>query len=112
MYWLIVAREDFHMRVRTVDGGDGMPVFSREREAASFLRAAGLEGGWRTRGTSLGELVSLLLGPYADVSRVVLDPPTGDAGSPEGAAGVERRDFVDHLMRDSRAGAAGVGAGR
>ncbi len=112
MYWLIVAREGFRMRVRTVRDEDAMPVFSREGDAASFLRAAGLEDGWRARETSLGELVSLLLGPYADVSRVLLDPPTGDAGSPEGAAGVERRDFVDHLMRGSRAGAAGVGAGR
>ena len=112
MYWLIVAREGFRMRVCTVGGGDGMPVFSREMEAASFLRAVGLEDGWWVRETSLGELVSLLLGPYADVSRVVLDPTAGDAGTPEGAAGVERRDFVDRLMRDSRAGAAGVGAGR
>ena len=113
MYWLIVAREGFRMRVCTVQGEDAMPVFTREREAASFLRAAGLEGGWRARETSLGELVSLLLGPYAGVSRIVLDPPTGgDAGSPEGPADMERRDFVDYLMRDSRAGAAGVGAGR
>ena len=112
MYWLIVAREGFRMRVCTVGGEEEMPVFSREGDAASYLRAAGLEGDWRARETSLGELVSLLLGPYADVSRVVLDPPARDAGAREGAAGVERRAFVDRLMRDSRAGAAGVGAGR
>ena len=85
---------------------------SAGREAASFLRAARLEDGWRIRETSLGELASLLLDPYANVSGVVLDPPAGDAGPPEGAAGVERRAFVDYLMRGSRAGAAGVGAGR
>ncbi|QIN83952.1 hypothetical protein GBA63_15830 [Rubrobacter tropicus] len=112
MYWLIVAREGFRMRVCTVRGEDAMPVFSREGDAASFLRVAGLEDGWWARETSLGELVSLLLGPYAGVSRILLDPPAGDAGPPEGAAGVERRAFVDHLMRDSRAGAAEVGAGR
>lgn len=112
MYWLIVARESFRMRVCTVGGGDAMPVFSREAAADSYLRAAGLEGGWRARETSLGELASLLLGPYADVSGILLDPPAGGSRSPEGAAGFERRAFVDHLMRDSRAGAAGVGAGR
>lgn len=84
-----------------------MPVFSREGEADSYLRAAGLEGDWRARETSLGELASLLLGPYADVSVNLLDPPAGDAGSPEGAANVERRAFVDYLMRGF-----GVGAGR
>jgi hypothetical protein len=112
VYWLIVAREGFRMRVRTVRDADAMPVFSREGDVASFLRAAGLEDGWRARETSLGELVSLLLGPYADVSRILLDPLAGDVGPPEGAAGVERGAFVDHLMRGSRAGAAGVGAGR
>lgn len=112
VYWLIVVREGFRMRVCTVGGGDKMPVFSRESEAASYLRGAGLEGGWRARETSVGELASLLLGPYSDVSRVLLDPPAGNAGPPEGAAGVERRAFVDCLMRGPRAGASGVGAGR
>ena len=112
VYWLIVAREGFRMRVCTVRDEDAMPVFSREREAASFLRAAGLEDGWRIRETSLGELASLLLDPYTNVSGVVLDPLAGDAGPPEGTAGVERRAFVDYLMHGARAGAAGVGAGR
>ncbi len=112
VYWLIVAQDGFRMRVCTLGGGDAMPVFSRQREAVSFLCGAGLEGGWRARETSLGELASLLLDPYSDVSRVLLDPPAGDSGPPEGAAGVERRAFVDYLMRGSRAGAAGVGAGR
>jgi hypothetical protein len=112
VYWLIVAQDGFRMRVRTVGGGNTMPVFSRESEASSFLRTAGLEGGWRARETSLGELASLLLGPYTDVSRILLDPLAGEAGPPEGAAGVERRAFVDYLMRGPRAGAAGVGANR
>jgi len=99
------------MRVWTVPDEDAMPVFSREREAASFLSAKGLERGWWARETSLGEIVSLLLGPYAGVSRILLDPPAGGVvGPPEGPAAVERRAFVDHLMRGS--GAAGVGAGR
>lgn len=113
MFWLIVARDSFRMRVCTVPDENAMPVFSREAGADSFLSVTGLESGWRARETSLGELVSLLLGPYAGVSRIVLDPPAGgDAGPPEGPADMERRDFVDYLMRGSRAGAAGVGAGR
>lgn len=113
MYWLIVARDGFRLRVCTVLDGDAMPIFSREREAASFVRASGLGGDWRTRETSLGELASLLLGPYADVSRILLDPPVGGAtGTPGYAPGVERRTFVDHLVPGSRAGGAGVGADR
>jgi len=90
-----------------------MPVFSREREAASFVRDAGLGGDWRPRETGPGELASLLLGPYADVSRILLDPSAGGAtGAPQDAPGVERRVFVDNLVPGFRAGAAGVGAGR
>lgn len=110
MYWLIAERDSFRMSVYTVQGDGTLPVFSHEREAASFLRLRGLRDGWRTRETSVGELVSLLLGPYAYVSGITLRP-ANDAGPLAGLVSVERKAFVDFLMQDCPADAAEIGAG-
>jgi hypothetical protein len=52
-----------------------LPVFSFEEEAEMFLRLGGYEGGgYLTRESSAGELVSVLCGPCKDVKGVALDP--------------------------------------
>ena len=101
-YWLIVKRGSFRINVHTLPDEAALPVFSHEVEATSFLGVRGLEGGWRARETSVGELASMLLGPYAHVSRVTLDPPSGAAaGLLAGLVSVDRTDFVDLLMQNS-----------
>lgn len=113
MYWLIVERGSFRISVYALPDQESLPVFSHERGAAAFLRAGGLEGGWRSRETSVGELASLLLGPYAHVSNVTLDPlAENESGPPADLAGVDRKDFVDSLMRDFPADPARIGVGR
>ena len=111
LYWLIVERESFRINVYTLPGEEAVPVFSLQGEAASFLDARGLEGGWQIRETSVGELASLLLGPYACVSWVTLDPPAS-SGLLAGLVSVDRKDFVDLLMQDSPPNAAEIIAGR
>ncbi len=113
MYWLIVERESFRTNAYTIPDADTLPVFSHEREAQTFLRLEGLVGGWQTRETSEGELISLLLGLCARVRKVALDP-TAETGPnpPSDLVNVQSRTFVDFLMRHSRTGAGEVGAGR
>lgn len=101
MYWLIVERESFRMSAYTVSEGGALPVFSHEKGAASFLLARGLRDGWRVRETSVGELISLLLGPFARVSGITLDP-----ANEAGPMTLERKAFVDFLMQDSPADVA------
>ena len=62
------------LTIRTDDEQETLPVFSSEEEAEIFLRFGGVTGGWRARGSSAGELVSVLSGPYAGVKKVALDP--------------------------------------
>ena len=60
--------------MRTDDEQETLPVFSSEEEAEIFLQLGGVTGGWRARGSSTGELVSVLSGPCAGVKKVALDP--------------------------------------
>ena len=76
-YWLIAERQDKRIEVLTLhtDGTqETLPVFSSEEEAEIFLRFGGVTGRWRARESSAGELVSVLYGPCAGVSKVALDP--------------------------------------
>ncbi len=75
-YWLIVKSEAGQTEVLTVDPhglGEALAVFGFEEEAEIFsLRVLG--AGWRLRETTVGELIQMLLGPYAGVGVVALDP--------------------------------------
>jgi hypothetical protein len=51
-----------------------LPVFSFEMLARGFVRCGDLGLEWRVRESHTGELVSLLLGPYADVMRILPTP--------------------------------------
>ena len=77
--WLITTYQHNRMDALTIDpGGTGesLAVFSFKEEAETFLRLwEDVEKRrWRSRQTTVGELISVLLGPCAQVRRVSLDP--------------------------------------
>jgi hypothetical protein len=53
---------------------EALPVFSFEKLAREFLRSGNLGPEWYVRESYNGELVSLLLGPYADVEWILPNP--------------------------------------
>ncbi len=78
--WLIVKAGGSRLEPVCVDGEGGrvLPVFCFREEAEMFIHLGGHGGdGWRARRTSVGELVSVLHGPCADVKGVALDPVPG-----------------------------------
>ena len=104
-YWVIAkdAKDGFgQLELLTVDlGGTGeaLPVFSFEEEAEMFLWLQTTEDGREVRGTTPGQLVSILYGPCADVERVILDPlPEIGARMQIGLLGMDRNDFVESVM--------------
>ena len=85
--WLIASYRVSQLDVLTMDteeaDGESLPVFSFEEEAQMFLRLSeDVEtAGWWIKNATAGELVSLLLAPWAKVKRVALDPlPTRSLG--------------------------------
>jgi hypothetical protein len=99
---LIATRAHGWREVLTLDasGQTVLPVFSFQEESEFFLGLEGTETtDWWTRETTTGELVSLLLGLYARVDKVALDPLPG-LGETEIVELVStgRRHFVRHLM--------------
>jgi hypothetical protein len=100
--FLIAKVEAGRMNVMTTDlpgGVKALPVFSFADEARMFLDLGEPRGGWRARATTTGELVSVLLGPYADVGQVLLDPVPGlDVGESASLVGIDREAFVEWLL--------------
>jgi hypothetical protein len=75
--WMVARAQEGRLEPLCVRAGTSkvLPVFSFEEEAEMFLHLGGYDGyGWRTRESCAGELVSVLLGPCADVDGVALDP--------------------------------------
>jgi hypothetical protein len=101
-FWLITTGAHGWREALTIDAGGEtvLPVFSFQEEGEFFLRFVTTEAGWWTRETTTGELVSLLLGLYARVDKVALDPLPGRLGETEIVELVStgRRHFVSHLM--------------
>lgn len=56
------------------DDDEALPVFSFKKLAREFLRSGNLGAEWYVRESYNGELVSLLLGPYADVDWILPNP--------------------------------------
>ena len=111
--WILITYQHNQIEPLTIDpNGDGgfLPVFSFEEEAQAFLELLGeeeKERGWRSRVTSPGELISVLLALCAQVKRVALDPlplSCGEAVLP--FISVKRNHFVKELMGEGR-GVAG-----
>jgi len=106
--WIITSYQHNQMEILTVDpDGDGgfLPVFSFEEEAEAFLQLLGDEGnktGWRSKETTAGELISVLLAPCAEVKWVAPDPlPLSYGGADLALVSVNRYRFKD-LMEEHR----------
>ena len=56
------------------DEGETLPVFCFEDEADMFLSLGKLGTGWQLRKATAGELGRMLLGPWAGIEFVSLDP--------------------------------------
>jgi hypothetical protein len=73
-------------------------VFTVGRTACGYLFAGVAPGGgWYVRACTPGELVSLLVGIYAGVAGVALDPRPDHIGG-EAANVMPRENFVDYLL--------------
>jgi hypothetical protein len=100
-FWLIASRVHSLREVLTIDasGETVLPIFSLQEEGEFFLGLEATEADWWIRETTTGELVSLLLGLYARVDKVALDPLPG-LGEREIVELVStgRRHFVRQLL--------------
>ncbi len=108
--WIITSYYDDRMEALTIDSGvEGcfLAVFSFEEEAEAFLGLF-VEGEekrkvWQSEQKKAGELVSVLLGPCADVERVALDPlplPLGRGMLP--LVSLDRDTFLQYLSEEGR----------
>jgi hypothetical protein len=79
-------------------GEEVLPMFSSEEAARRFLLPGALGEEWRVRWCSRGELISLLLGPCANVERVLLDPLSEPLTTEDALANsVYRESFIASL---------------
>ena len=107
--WILTSYQHNQIEPLTIDPdreGGFLPVFSFEEEADAFLELLGEEGkerGWRSRETTAGELISVLLASCAQVKQVALDPlplSCGKAVLP--FISVKRNHFVQDLIGEGR----------
>jgi hypothetical protein len=108
--WIITSYQNDRRELLTIDlGVEGcfLAVFSFEEEAEAFLGLF-VEGEekrkvWQSEQKKAGELVSVLLGPCADVERVALDPlplPLGRGMLP--LVSLDRDTFLQYLSEEGR----------
>ncbi len=98
-WWLITRDAAGRIEVLTVGGGEALAVFSFEEEAEIFLRFGELDGGgWRTRESGVGELVSVLSGPRKYVGRVALDPMPVMLAATVELASLSRERFLERVL--------------
>ena len=114
--WMVARAREGRLEPLCVRAGTSkvLPVFSFEEEAEMFLHLGGYESsGWRARESCAGELVSVLLGPCADVEGVALDllPQMLEDGT-LGLVEVGRRRFVGQLLARGGGRAATRGTSR
>ena len=108
--WIITSYQNDQMELLTIDPdveGSVLAVFSFEEEAEAFLRLMGdgqeKRKGWQSEQTKAGELVSVLLGPCAEVKRVALDPlplPLGRAMLP--LVSINRDTLLGYLSENRK----------
>ncbi len=91
------------MHITLRDGTEVLPVFTSETAAGDFLVSGDLSEGWYARECCGGEFVSLLLGLYAGIDGVLIDPVYGnpvDGYVPENF--MHWKSFVGHLLGDGQ----------
>src|SRR5829696_2747828 len=114
--WIVARAGEDRLEPLCVYAGTSkvLPVFSFEEEAEMFLHLGGYaDSGWRARESCAGELVSVLLGPCADVEGVALDPlPEMLEDGTLGLVEVGRRRFVGQLLARGGGRAAARDASR
>jgi hypothetical protein len=87
------------LHVPLESGEEMLPVFSSEVAARDFLLSNVLGQAWYVREFYAGELVSLLLGLYADIEWVLIDPlPEEHTAEDKPAAIAHWKSFVDYLL--------------
>jgi hypothetical protein len=99
----VITRHEAHgpelLHVPLETGEEMLPVFSSEEAACDFLLANALGQAWYVRTFYAGELVSLLLGLYADIEWVLIDPLPGDHTAEDKPAAIAHwKSFVDYLL--------------
>ena len=107
--WIITRYEDKRMDALTIgsdlDGGF-LALFSYEEEAEAFLLLLGDDEkmkGWQSEQTTAGGLVSVLLGPCADVKGVALDPlPMALSREMLPLVSMSRDLFLQYLLEERR----------
>ena len=82
--------------------GQVLPVFSARWAARGYLFAEAPGGGWYVRAYTPGELVYLLVGPWAGIEWVALDPRPGPRSGEEAATAMPWENFVDYLLGSTR----------
>lgn len=88
------------LHVPLKSGEEALPVFSSREAADDFLLSNTLASNWYVRESYAGELVSLLLGLYAGIGWVLVDPLSGDLAAEDESAGtVHWERFVNRLLR-------------
>ena len=104
-FWIITRYRHNRLETLTIDpetNGGSLPVFGFEEEAEAFVHFfvdAVEERGWRERETTVGELVSILMGPCARVREVTLDPLLAALAREKlPLASVNRERFVRYLL--------------
>jgi hypothetical protein len=80
-------------------GEETLPVFSSEVAARDFLLSSTKEQEWYVRESYAGELVSLLVGLYADIEWVLIDPLPGEQAAERNPANISYwESFVGYLL--------------
>ena len=106
--WIIVRYQNNRMRdALTLDPGSHgglLAVFSFKEEAEAFLNLLedDQRSDWRSRQTTAGELVSILLGPCAGVRGVALDPLPLFSRAMLRFVSVNRKRFVQELLEEPK----------
>lgn len=76
-----------------------MALFGSEEGAMEFRRRHAKESGWLASPIGIGELLSVLCAPRAEVGRVALDPlPETAADGSVDLVSLDRRLFIERIM--------------
>ena len=107
--WIITSYENNQMDALTIDphlDESFLALFSYEEEAEAFLCLLGddeKKKGWQREQTTAEELVSVLLGPCANVKGVALDPlPLELSREMLPMVSMSRDLFLQYLLEERR----------